>query len=128
MDERQSKAARNAVAFVLVLLLIVFIAFVIPFPDDFSGTATTDGGVYALNITQGAPVTGTWSASSTQPVALAIVGPGGASVFGGDGASGSFSFTSNGGQYVFSAISLVPETVSVQGSFPATIVKWAGDQ
>jgi hypothetical protein len=110
----------------VLLVLIGLVFFVIPLPIPFSGSFQTaslggGGGMYSSSFTNGSSVSGSWSASSTQPVALVIVSASGAHVFAGDGASGSFQFTSNGGSYEFAGTSLVPETVSVSGSVSETL-------
>jgi hypothetical protein len=119
-----SHAERNVAIAVLVVLLLVIAVFVVPWPDNFSGTFNTNGGTFELNITAGVLVTGSWAASSTQPVAMEILSSGGAKTYVSDGDAGSFSFSSTGGTYEFSAQSVASEQVSVSGSYPDTVVQW----
>lgn len=123
-----SHAGRNGLIVFVVLLLIIGVCLAVPFPDNFSGSFSTNSGEYSTNITSGVTVQGVWSASSSQPVAMAIVGPSGVHFYASTGDAGSFSFASTGGTYVFEATSIFPEDVAVNGTFPATVAQWLADQ
>jgi hypothetical protein len=110
----------------VVLLAIVLLVYEVPFPQSFSGQLSvgrTSSVAYDVAIPDGVSVTGTWSALGAQSVALTITSPQGTPVFEGTGNAGGFGFVSVGGTYQFNGTSPVAQLVSVQGSYPATILQ-----
>jgi hypothetical protein len=113
----------------LILVIVILVAVLVPIPLPFSGsvaTATpgTPGTNYTASFAKGATVSGSWSASGTQPVALLISSSTGTHVYAGNGSTGSFSFVSNGADYTFTADSFGGEIVSVQGHATETVAEY----
>ncbi len=121
-----SSPAFRLFVIMVALLVIVLLVYEVPFPQNFNGQfdiGPNSGTAYLVSLPDGVSVQGTWSALSEGPVALTIVGPQGIHVFEATDNAGSFSFVSAGGTYQFNGTSTVPQLVSIQGGYPATVLQ-----
>jgi len=131
--------ALTALTAAIVVGVIVLVGFVVPFPHSWSFTIHASGAcpngcsdqtIYE-SFPKGSSVSGTWSAP--YPLSLIIstshglVCPQGGIQSGPNNciqtaaSSGSFSFTSVGGNVTFVALSQTPENASVSGSWSALL-------
>lgn len=115
-----------AIVVVILIVILLVVMFVVPLPIPFSGrfTAASLGGggsTYSQSFANGTTISGSWSTSFSEPVALVVVSTSGIHVFAGDGSTGSFSFISDGGTYQFAATAAIPVNVSISGSDSETL-------
>ena len=135
-SSQQSHAARNVAIVILALIVILLILFVIPIPIAFSESISSSATLpntctQAMNLGSNAQVSGTFSSASGQPVVLfiytaasGICNEGKALKFSAalDG-SGTFSFVSgSGATYYFFATTVLPDTVSISGTYTGALL------
>jgi len=119
-ESHRPRARRNlwlllGIAVVIGSLLLVTLVPVVPGPTDSFATvlASSDGlpGIQHLNFATDCRVAGTWATEPPQKSVFEVEDARGASVFVGDGVSGSFSFTATDSPYLFSGLSNGNETL-----------------
>ncbi len=112
-------------AAVTAALALMFL-FVVPLPHSFSATLVSGTSSHALaNLTfpRGAQVSGSWKTLDGGLVVLTILNSSGDLVLTSDAAAGAFSFTADGGTYLFGVYSSGPESTSVHGSYSIPVLK-----
>ncbi|MGB6500715.1 MAG: zinc ribbon domain-containing protein [Thermoplasmata archaeon] len=106
---------------VAVIVVVLVALFTIPVSHAYSteiASATGAPATQELSFPSGASVSGSWSTGDGAKVLFEITGfPG--TFYSADAASGSFSFTSEFGFYVFEANGSAAFTVNVSGSYSA---------
>jgi DNA-directed RNA polymerase subunit RPC12/RpoP len=120
-----SHAARNIGIVIAVIVIVVLVLYLVPLPQSFS--TTLDSSVVTptgseLTFPQGSQVSGSWQTGDGGSVTLVILNGSGHDVYTADAVSGTFTFSANDPPYVVTAVSLLPETVSISGTFWAPIL------
>ena len=123
---KPSHTVRNVVILVVVIVVILAIVLAvatIPSPHPFSeqiNSAALFGsgtGMGYLNPPSDCQVKGSWHTLSGDAVIFGIMAADDQSVYSGDSASGSFSFTANDGPYMLFVSSSSNEVVDVSGDY-----------
>ncbi len=120
---------RGLLGWIILLVILAAVAFLLPLPFPYSGSLLTKspagfGTDLNESFPNGAEISGSWSAPGAVPVLLTISTASGAMVYEANGTGGAYSFTSNGGDYEFSAVSPAAVLVSVHGTSDETIVQY----
>jgi hypothetical protein len=128
---RLRRSRRGVIGWIILIVIVAAVAFLLPLPFAYSGTVASTsvaGQGASLNETfaNGASISGTWSAPAHGPIAFSIVSDSGTHVYTGNGVTGTYSFTANGGTYRFYAVSAFPENVSVSGTSTETAAEYVG--
>ena len=115
-------AVYAAVGGIVVAIVVLAVGELVPVSNAFSLSVESQGftgsTVYHI-FPAGAQVTSHWVTDNGGSVTFALVDAQGQALARGSGASGNFSFTSQGGSYGFQSYSWFIEVVNVQGSYAA---------
>lgn len=109
----------------VVCLAVIIALAVIPVPHSYRfiifATSPTEEGSQFQTFPEGAGVSGSWTASSSQSVSLTIA-CGLGQVYAGSGTSGSFSFTAQLFACLFTVTSTEPVNVTVTGTYSSPLL------
>ena len=113
---------------VVVAVVVLAVLFIVPFPLPFSFTVSNPGSVtssvcYGVAYARGAAVSFSWSTSDGSRVSLSVKDQASNTVYTSTAASGSGSFSADGGNYVYCLYTWSASSVHVQGTASEPLVR-----